>query len=108
MPKNIFPRELTLACKAIDDTFRQEILTFLIYRKEASYGEIEMYMQDTVSNGLGSLLAGGLIESYIRGEKMSYRYRISPYGKAFINSLFASLTPDAQTQVEKNLEELQK
>jgi len=102
---NLFPNEIRRAINSINNDVRQELLSYLINKGEATYSKLKDELDATKGNlnyHLNSLVEGGLLMNYVKSTKddpahNSY-YRISNFGKSFINALFNSLTPKPYTE----------
>ncbi|GEM_PF-6145804 len=96
--KNVFPREIANAVDGVDDELRQGILSFLILNEKATYSKIKNTFGATNGNlnhHLNLLIEDGLLAKTLEKEddKINSYYRISAFGKQFVNCLFDSLKP---------------
>lgn len=102
---NVFPNEIKRAIEGLDNEVRYAIVSLLLQRGEASFTEIidELKIDNrSFSNHVKKLIAGGLVQNFIRKgdirEKYSF-YRLTPFGYNFLRSLFKSLEPNTEMTV---------
>lgn len=96
--KNLFPKEIANAIDGADDELRQNILSMLILKEKATYSTIKNTFRATNGNlnhHLSLLIADGLLAKTLEKENgtITSYYRISKFGKQFVNCLFDSLKP---------------
>lgn len=97
MPVEI-PHVIRKAVHGLDQMYGWEIIEYFTDHEQVTYKELrKMYKNHRQLNKtLRQMSYGALIERYeILGNSNSEAfYKISPYGKAFVNSLLSSLMPE--------------
>lgn len=113
--ENVFPEEIRNGISGLGSEVRQKIVSYLMLNGEAPYSTLKEKLdlsKGNINYHLGALMKSGLVMNYIKPEKSvdeynSY-YKISDFGKSFINSLFMSLTPQPERYLFTTLGQTQR
>jgi len=106
---NLFPYEIELAIKGLNNENRQKILTILLNKKKCSFSEIEKESSiesSLLANHLKELVKFLLVTHFYEHdteEKYFSYYQISPYGLRILKSLQESLYIMTKETVEITL-----